>query len=64
MELEFREVDGKKLVLRGMSNGAPRIVSAKNMEGIFRHGNVACTTECLITTLKPSDNNQQYHVDI
>jgi hypothetical protein len=57
-------VDGRKVVLRGMSNGAPRIVSAKQMEGIFRHGDVACTTECLITTQKPSDNNQQYHVDI
>jgi hypothetical protein len=64
MELEFKGVDGKKVVLRGMSNGAPRIVLSKRMEGIFRHGDVACATECLITTQKPSDNNQQYHVDI
>jgi hypothetical protein len=42
----------------------PRIVSAKWMEGIFRHGDVACATECLITTQKPLDNNHQYHIDI
>jgi hypothetical protein len=32
MELEFRTTDDKKVVLRGMSNDAPRIVSAKQME--------------------------------
>jgi hypothetical protein len=50
MELEFRATDGRKVVLRGMSSGAPRIVSAKWMEGIFRHGDVACAAECLVTT--------------
>jgi hypothetical protein len=47
IELEFRELDGRKVVLRGMrcmSNGAPKIFSAKQMEGIFKHGVVACTT--------------------
>jgi len=52
------------VVLRGMSSGAPRIVSTKQMEGIFSNGDIACATECLITTHKPSDNNLQYHVDI
>jgi hypothetical protein len=37
MELEFRAADGKKVVLRGMANGTPKIVSAKQMESIFRH---------------------------
>jgi hypothetical protein len=32
----------KKVVLRGMSNGGPKIVSTKRMEAIFRHGDVAC----------------------
>jgi hypothetical protein len=38
MELEFRAADGRKVVLRGMTSGAPRIVSAQWMESIFRHG--------------------------
>jgi hypothetical protein len=50
--------------LRGMSTGVPRIVSNKCMEAIFRHGDVACAVECLITTLKPSQDPQHYHVDI
>jgi len=32
MELEFKAADGRKVVLRGMSNDAPRIVSTKRME--------------------------------
>jgi hypothetical protein len=65
MDLEFRLAHGKKVVLRGMSNGAPRIVSSKWMKGdIFKHGDVAFATKCLITSHKPLDNIQQYHVDI
>jgi hypothetical protein len=41
LEMGFRDQDGKKVVLRGMSTGAPRTVSAKRMERIFRHGEVA-----------------------
>jgi hypothetical protein len=64
MELEFKTVDGKRVVLRGMSNGAPKVVSTKQMEGIFRHRDVACATECMITSKKSSDSSQPYHVDI
>jgi hypothetical protein len=39
---------------KSMSTGAPRTVSAKRMERIFRHGEVAYDTECLITTQKDS----------
>lgn len=39
MEFSF-EVDGRKVVLRGMSNGGPREISAKRMEAIFRHDEV------------------------
>jgi hypothetical protein len=34
------------------------------MEAIFRHGNVACAIECLITMEKSSHDRQHYHVDI
>jgi hypothetical protein len=64
MEMEFKEADGRKVVLRGMSNDAPRIISAKWMEGIFQHGDVAYAVECLVTTEKPSGSSHQYHVDI
>jgi hypothetical protein len=54
LEMGFRDQDGKKVVLRGMSTGAPRTVSSKRMERIFRHGEVEYATECLITTQKDS----------
>jgi hypothetical protein len=47
-----------------MSTRVPRIMSNKHMEAIFRHGDVACATECLITMQKPSQDHQHYHVDI
>jgi predicted secreted protein len=44
LEMGFREQDGKKDVLRGMSTGAPRTVSTKRMERIFIHGEVSYAT--------------------
>jgi hypothetical protein len=58
LEMGFRDHDGKKVVLRGMSTRAPRTVSAKRMERIFRHGEVAYAPECLITTQKDSEGRQ------
>jgi hypothetical protein len=53
MDLEFKEVYGRNVVFRGMSNDAPRIISAKRMEGIFIHGDVIYVVECLVTTENP-----------
>lgn len=64
MEMGFGAVDGKGLVLRVMSNGTPRMVSSKWMEYLFRNGDVAYATECLIMTHKYSYNSQHLHVDI
>jgi hypothetical protein len=64
LEMGFRDNDGKRIVLRGMSMGAPRTVSAKRMERIFKHGKVAYGTECLITTQKDSEGQQQYQTEI
>jgi hypothetical protein len=50
LEMGFRDHDGKKVVLRGMLIGAPKTVSTKRMERIFRHGEVTYVAECLITT--------------
>jgi hypothetical protein len=54
LEMGFRDSDMKMIVLRGMSTGAPRTISAKRMERIFRHEEVAYATKCLITMKKDS----------
>jgi hypothetical protein len=61
LTLSFRDPSGSRVVLRGMSTGEPRAVSAKQMERIFRHGDVAYAAECLITTQKDSKGREQYH---
>jgi hypothetical protein len=50
--------------LRGMSTRAPHAVTAKMMERIFRHGDVAYAAECLITTKRDAEGRQQYHPQI
>jgi hypothetical protein len=61
LEMGFRDVEGKKVVLRGMSNGKLRIVSTKRMERIFRNGDVAYATKCLITTQRALNGRKRYH---
>jgi hypothetical protein len=41
-----------------MSIGAPKTVSTKRMERIFRHGEVAYVAECLITTQRDLEGRQ------
>jgi hypothetical protein len=38
LEMVFKDQDEKKVVLRGMSTGAPRTVSTKSMERILDMG--------------------------
>jgi hypothetical protein len=64
LTMNFIDASGSRVVQRGMSTGAPREVSAKRMERIFHHGDVAYTTECLITTRKDSKGRDQYHPQI
>jgi hypothetical protein len=47
-----------------MSSGAPKVVSNRCMEALFRHKDVACATECLVIMQKPSEDCQHYHADI
>lgn len=51
MELKFMS-EGKRVVLRGMSNRGPCIVSLKRMEKLIRHGQVEWAAEYVIM---PSD---------
>jgi hypothetical protein len=64
MRMEFQDNYGQQVVLRGMSTSAPRIVSNQHMKSLFRHGDVAYTTKCLITMEKPSEECQHYLVEI
>lgn len=58
IEMEFRDSNGSKVVLRGMSNGVPQTISAKQMELVCNHGD--CMTEYLITNQEPESSSQQY----
>jgi hypothetical protein len=64
LEMEFTDSDGKRVFLRGMSTGAPKTLSTKRMERIFRHGEVEYAAKCLITMRKDSKGQQQYHTEI
>jgi hypothetical protein len=64
LTMSFRDANRSRVVLRGMSTGAPRALSTKRMERIFRHGDVAYATECWITTQKDSEGREQYHPQI
>jgi len=61
LEMGFIDAEGKKVVLRGMSNVTPRTISTKRMEIIFRHGDVAYATKCLITTQRELNGRKRYH---
>jgi hypothetical protein len=56
MEMKFNTTNNKMVVPRGMSNGGPNIVSAKSMEAFFKHEDVACASECLITAQEKAEN--------
>jgi hypothetical protein len=64
LEMGFRDHDGKKVVLRGISTGAPKTVSSKRIERIFRHEEVAYAAKCLIIMRKDLEGRQQYHTEI
>jgi hypothetical protein len=64
MRMEFRDKEGRRVVLRGMNTDPPRIVSAKRMEAALRHRNTAWAAECVITPQKETEGRQRYHMDI
>jgi hypothetical protein len=64
LTMSFRDANNTKVVLRGISLGAPRIVSVKRMERIFRHKDVSYDAEYLITTKKEEDGRHKYQTKI
>jgi hypothetical protein len=63
MDMIFHTTKFKNVILRGMSNGGPNIVSTKRMENLFRHGDIAYLVECLITS-EHGEGRHHHHVDI
>ena len=49
MRMEFRDKEGRRVVLRGMNTDPPRIVTTKRMEAALRHRNISWAAECVIT---------------
>jgi hypothetical protein len=45
LEMGFKDSEGKRIVLRGMSIGEPKTISSKRMEMTLRHGEVAYVAE-------------------
>jgi hypothetical protein len=64
LTMSFRDANGSRVVLRGISTRAPQAVSAKRMERIFRHGVVAYVAECFITTRNDLEGREHYHPQI
>jgi len=64
MRMEFIDTRGQRVILRGMSSGAPKVASNRCIEALFRHRDVTCLAKCLVTKQKPSQDRQHYHADI
>jgi hypothetical protein len=64
MEMSFNSEEGKRVTLKGMTENTPRVVSTKRMEVVFRHGDMAYATECLVVTQNTQGKHQSYSHDI
>jgi hypothetical protein len=64
MEMSFNSEEGKRVTLKGIIENAPRVVSTKCMEEMFRHGDVDYATKCLVVTQPTHYKSQHYPVDI
>ena len=63
MEFKFHS-NGKEVLLRGLSNGAPKVVSAKRMERTFRRGQVAWAAGVIIHPTSSPKNQGNFHFEI
>ena len=63
MQLEFM-VNRKRIILKAMVDGGPRVVSARKMEALIKHGNVDWGAQCFISSKPVSNRKSDYHVDI
>jgi hypothetical protein len=64
MRMDFRDKQGRRVVLRGMNIDPPRTVTSKRMEATLRNRNIAWAAECVITPQKEREGHRHYHMDI
>jgi hypothetical protein len=64
MEMSFNGENGKRVTLKGMSGNAPRVVTTKRMEAIFRREDVVYAAKCLISVQLDNEGHPQYSHDI
>ena len=63
MEMRF-EAKGKKIVLRGLSDGRLRVVSLKQMQSFFRHDQVQWAAEFRVMPEVIEQHKQEYPPDV
>lgn len=64
MQLEFL-ADGKKRILRALSDGGPKEVSSCRMETIIKHRDILWATRCFVSSkAHSSQDGNSFHIDI
>lgn len=63
MEFKFHS-NWKEVLLRGLSNGAPKVVTAKRMERNFQRGKVAWVVGVIIHPISSPNNQGNFHFEI
>ena len=63
MELKFHS-NRKEVLLRGLSNGAPKVVFAKRMERTFQRGQVAWAVGVIIHPTSSPKNQGNFYFEI
>jgi hypothetical protein len=64
MTMKFFTPGSKQVVLRGMSNNTPMVVSNKRMEATFKRRDITYAAECFITEQVDAQGQQHHHADI
>jgi hypothetical protein len=64
MEMSFTEEGGRKVVLRGMTGNAAKVVTAKRMEAIFRRDEIVYAAECRISARVDEQGKVHYTPEI
>jgi hypothetical protein len=64
MEMSFNGENGKRVTLRGMTGNAPKVVTTKRMEAIFRREDIVYAAECLISVQVDKEGHPHYSHDI
>jgi hypothetical protein len=64
MEMSFTEEGGRKVVLRGMTGNAAKVVTAKRMEAIFQRDEIVYASKCRIVTRMDEQGKVHYTPEI